>query len=100
MNTPKTHDSITPASSELTVLNSATTDYPELPPGPTLLTVQQLCEREPALTIGGIRHLLFIKGHNIPGVYRFGRKLLFDRAEFLQGIKQGHTASIAGRVAE
>ena len=66
---------------------------------PTLLTAKQLCLAEPALTMGGIRHLLFTKGHDLPGVYRFGRKLLFDRAEFMEGIKQGHTANISGRGA-
>lgn len=64
---------------------------------PTLLTVNQLCLVEPALTTGGVRHLLFTKGHNLPGVYRFGRKLLFDRAEFMIGIKKGYTATISGR---
>ncbi|MBZ2168911.1 hypothetical protein [Marinobacter sp. F4216] len=63
---------------------------------PLLLTIHQLCQLESALTVGGIRHLLFTKGHNIPGVYRFGRKLLFDRAEFVQGIKKGATAKIGG----
>lgn len=66
--------------------------------GPTLLTLNQLCQAEPALTAGGVRHLLFTKGHDLPGVYRFGRKLLFDRSEFIEGIKQGHTANISGRV--
>ena len=67
---------------------------------PTLLTAKQLCLAEPALSLGGIRHLLFTKGHDLPGVYRFGRKLLFDRAEFMEGIKQGHTANISGRDAQ
>ena len=64
---------------------------------PTLLNISQLCKAEPALSEGGIRHLLFVKGHNIPGVYRFGRKILFDRMEFMEGIKQGHTSCISGR---
>ena len=64
---------------------------------PTLLTLNQLCTVEPAITSGGIRHLLFTKGHNLPGVYRFGRRLLFDRTEFMEGIKQGHAAKISGR---
>jgi hypothetical protein len=29
-------------------------------------------------------------------VYRFGRRILFDREEFIEGIKQGHTARISG----
>ncbi len=67
------------------------------PPAPSLLTLPQLCEAEPALTPGGVRHLIFTKGHDLPGVYRFGRKLLFDRAEFIEGIKAGRAAVIAGR---
>lgn len=64
---------------------------------PTLVNLTQLCALEPALTSGGVRHLLFMNGHNLPGVYRFGRKLLFDRTEFMEGIKQGHAAKIGGR---
>jgi hypothetical protein len=67
---------------------------------PTLLTLSQLCQAEPAITPGGVRHLLFTKGHDLPGVYRFGRKLLFDRLEFMGGIKQGHAAQISGRTAQ
>lgn len=67
---------------------------------PTLLTLQQLCQLETALTPGGVRHLLFTKGHKLPGIYRFGRKLMFDRAEFMEGIKQGHAKQIAGRAAQ
>lgn len=72
----------------------ADTDYTRLPPPPSLLTVSQFCKLEAAFTIGGMRHLLFTKGHDLPGVYRFGRKLLIDRAEFIEGVKQGHTAQI------
>lgn len=68
--------------------------------GPTLHTLTQLCEAETAITPGGVRHLLFTKGHDLPGVYRFGRKLLFDRVEFMEGIKQGHAAQISGRAAQ
>ncbi|HUN00326.1 MAG TPA: hypothetical protein PLI96_07575, partial [Halothiobacillus sp.] len=39
-------------------------------PQPTLSTLEQLIEQEPALTAGGVRHLLFTKGHDLPGVYR------------------------------
>jgi hypothetical protein len=65
-------------------------------PQPTLLTLEQLIQVEPALTTGGVRHLLFTKGHSIPGIYRFGRKILFDRSEFMAGIKAGHATHIAG----
>lgn len=66
----------------------------------TLHTLKQLCQLEQCLTEGGVRHILFTKGHDLPGVYRFGRKLLFDRAEFMEGIKQGHTADISRRDAK
>lgn len=67
--------------------------------GPTLLRLDQLCELEPGLTQGGVRHLLFTKGHKLPGVYRFGRRILFDRTEFMEGIKQGHAGTISGEAA-
>jgi len=66
---------------------------------PALLTIRQLCHVEPALSEGGIRHMLFTLGHDLPGVYRFGRKILFDRAEFVAGLKAGRAAVIAGRGA-
>lgn len=62
----------------------------------SLMTLPQLCEAEPAFTPGGVRHLIFTKGHALPGVYRFGRRILFDRAEFIAGIKAGSAAHIAG----
>ena len=61
-----------------------------------LMTIEQLCKIEPALTAGGIRHLFFTRGHNLPGVYKFGRKILIDRAEFIAGIKSGSASIIAG----
>jgi len=76
----------------------ADTDYTQPPTPPSLLTVSQFCKLESAFTIGGMRHLLFTKGHDLPGVYRFGRKLLIDRAEFIEGVKQGHTAKICKEV--
>lgn len=66
---------------------------------PTLVTLRQLCESEPALRPGGVRNLLFYNGHDLPGVYRFGRKILFDRKEFMEGIKQGCASQISGRSA-
>ena len=81
----------------MTATANAETSYQPDNQGPTLLTITQLCQAEPAITKGGIRHLLFTKGHDLPGVYRFGRKLLFDRVEFMEGIKQGHAAQISGR---
>ncbi len=61
-----------------------------------LLSVKQFCEIEPAFTEGGMRHLFFMVGHDLPGVYRFGRRILIDRAEFIHGIKSGTTVTIAG----
>jgi len=66
---------------------------------PSLLTVEQFCRQEPAFTPGGIRHLFFTKGHDLPGVHRFGRKILIDPAEFITGIKSGQAHVIAGRGA-
>jgi hypothetical protein len=73
----------------------------ETPPAttPQLATVPQFCERHPAFTQGGIRHLLFIKGHEAEeagAVVRFGRKLLIDEAAFLCWIKNGGARQIAG----
>ncbi len=67
-----------------------------LDPSPTLLTVKQFCEIEPGFTQGGLRHLLFIKGE-VPGVYRFGRKILIDRAEFMAYVRSGQASVIGGR---
>ena len=66
---------------------------------PSLCSIEQFCQREPAFTPGGIRHLFFTKGHSLPGVHRFGRKILIDPAAFVAGIKSGHTAVISGRGA-
>jgi len=63
-------------------------------------TISQFCEAEPAFTAGGIRHLIFTLGaENIPGLYRFGRRILIDRTEFLQGVRAGACATIAGKEA-
>ncbi len=66
------------------------------PDQPTLLTLKQLCAVETGFKEGGIRHLIFTKGHDLPGVYRLGSRILFDRFEFIGGIKAGATAHIAG----
>ena len=80
-----------------------TTASPEIiqasltPPQPSLLTIAQFCEREPAFCNGGMRHLIFTLGHNLPGIHRFGRRVLIDPLAFIEGIKEGHAAVIAGR---
>lgn len=61
-----------------------------------LQTIEQFCKTERAFTPGGLRHLFFTRGHDLPGVYRFGRKILIDPAEFVAGVKSGATAHIAG----
>ena len=66
---------------------------------PSLLTIEQFCQREPAFTPGGIRHLFFTRGHDLPGVHRFGRRVLIDPITFIDGVKTGRTAVIAGRGA-
>jgi len=68
------------------------------PTTPTFHTINQFCVLEPAFTPGGLRHLFFTKGHDLPGIYRFGRKLLIHREEFMAGVKKGHTMHISGRV--
>lgn len=78
-------------------MNNASPESARTVDSPSLLTLNQLCEAEPALTPGGIRYLLFQRGHDIPGVYRFGRRILFDRAEFVEAIKLGKTAIITRR---
>ena len=70
-----------------------------LNPQPSLFSIEQFCQREPAFTPGGIRHLIFTKGHNLPGIHRFGRRVLIDPVAFIAGIKEGYTAVIAGRGA-
>ena len=61
-----------------------------------LQTIEQFCKTEQAFTPGGLRHLFFTKGHDLPGVYRFGKKILIDANEFIAGVKSGATAHIAG----
>jgi len=87
--------------------NQATDASPEIIPAklysqtaPSLCSIEQFCQREPAFTDGGMRHLFFTKGHDLPGVHRFGRKILIDPAAFIEGIKAGHAAVIAGRGAQ
>lgn len=73
------------------------TDTTPPPATPTLVGLDELLLRIPGLTRGSVRHLLFVRGHALPGVYRFGRRVLFDPDEFIAAIKSGATATIAGR---
>ena len=70
---------------------------PHPPALPSLLSIEQFCKVESAFTPGGLRHLLFVNGHDIPGIHRFGRRILVDRDAFIAGIKAGSAAVIAGR---
>lgn len=67
-------------------------------PQPSLLSIEQFCQRETAFTPGGIRHLLFTKGHDLPGIHRFGRRVLIDPVAFIEGVKSGRAVVIAGGV--
>lgn len=73
------------------------TTTPATPPTSTLVGLDDLLQRVPGLTRGSVRHVLFVRGHDLPGVYRFGRRVLFDPDEFISGIKAGATSIIAGR---
>lgn len=57
---------------------------------PTLLTVDQLVQRHPAFTAGGIRWLLFRRDENglDRAVIRVGRRLLIDEAAFFDWISE------------
>ncbi len=67
---------------------------------PSLCSIEQFCKVETAFTPGGLRHLFFTKGHNLPGVHRYGRRILIEPPAFIEGIKAGHAAVIAGRGAQ
>lgn len=65
-----------------------------------LLTLKQFCEAHPAFTPGGFRHLQFTKERALAdagAVVRFGRKLLIDEERFLEFVRSGGAAQIAGK---
>jgi hypothetical protein len=65
----------------------------------TLKTVPQFCDCNPAFTVGGIRHIQFTLGDELTkagAVVRFGRKLLIDEEKFLDFVRSGKAAKIAG----
>jgi hypothetical protein len=67
------------------------------PPSRTLLTVQQLADQQPGLTVGGIRWDLFNRKSNSLEesgaiVYR-GRKILIDPERYLQWLANGQRAA-------
>ncbi|MDD3576651.1 MAG: hypothetical protein PHT38_07175 [Halothiobacillus sp.] len=64
-----------------------------------LKTVPQFCESNPAFTVGGIRHIQFTLGDELAkagAVVRFGRKLLIDEDRFIEFVRTGKAAKIAG----
>lgn len=57
----------------------------------TFVTVNQLAERQPALKVGGIRHLIFNEETNglkeSGAISRLGKKILIDEGKFIAWIK-------------
>lgn len=69
-------------------------------PQSQLLTLQQFCKANTAFTQGGIRHLIFVKKHELEeagAIVHFGRRLLIDERIFLDFVRNGGTRTIAGR---
>ncbi len=58
---------------------------------PTISTVKQFCQRHPAFTEGGIRHLLFHRDSNglaaSGAVITVGRRVLLDEARFFEWLR-------------
>lgn len=58
---------------------------------PTLLNVPQLAQRQPALTVGGIRGWIFNEETNglkdSGAIIRIGKKLMIDEGKFIEWIK-------------
>lgn len=61
---------------------------------PTLATVKQLAEKQPAFTVGGLRALIFKEHTNglatSGAVIRVGRKVLIDEPKFIDWV-QSHS---------
>ena len=66
------------------------TCMPDLAPQRILVTVPQLCRRNPAFTEGGMRWLLFHREANglKKAVVRVGRRLLIDEEKFFGWIDE------------
>ena len=63
------------------------------------VTVGDMPKREPAVTQGGMRHLIFHCGEELEKagvICRFGRKILIDLPKFREWISQGGARNIAG----
>lgn len=64
----------------------------------TLFSVSQLIEVEPALTKGGIRHVLFHRGPDLEAqgiVLRMGRKILINRERFITWLASDDSRRVA-----
>lgn len=57
---------------------------------PTLLTIRQFCEQNPAFNEGGIRFLIFNKKHNgfDQCIVRVGRKILINVTAFFRWLDE------------
>lgn len=57
----------------------------------TLLNVPQLVQRQPALTVGGVRGWIFNEEKNglkdSGAIIRIGKKLMIDEGKFIEWIK-------------
>lgn len=64
---------------------------------PTLLTVNQFAEKQPAFTIGGLRSLIFNECSNglakSGAVIRIGRKVLINETKFFAWVEAQNQGS-------
>lgn len=62
----------------------------------TFVSVNQLAQRQPALSVHAIRHILFNKEKNgldkSGAVCRIGKKVLIDESKFIAWIQSGAAA--------
>lgn len=68
-----------------------------------LVTVTQFVETNPAFSSGGVRSLLFYRGHDAlkaGAICRFGKRILIDEARFLDWVREGGAAVIRGKGAK
>ena len=60
---------------------------------PTFLSINQLAQRHPALTVGGLRHWIFNEEKNglkdSGAIIRIGKKLVINEGKFIAWIEGG-----------
>ncbi len=60
---------------------------------PTFVSINQLAQRQPALTVGGLRHWIFNEEKNglkdSGAIIRIGKKLVIDEGKFIAWIQGG-----------